>query len=89
MPPQVCPHCGAIVPPRASACPECGSDDQTGWSEDAVQADLDVPEEDFDYDKFVQREFGPKNKAKPEGIHWVWWIAAIILVIALLLLWLG
>jgi hypothetical protein len=54
-----------------------------------VQADLDVPEEDFDYDKFVQREFGPKNKAKPEGIHWVWWIAAIILVIALLLLWLG
>jgi len=86
MPPEVCPHCGAVIPPRSRSCPACGSDDQTGWSEDAPQTDLDLPDEEFDYDKFVAREFGPKNKAIPEGIHWVWWVAAILLVVALLFL---
>ncbi len=31
-----CPHCGAAVPSDASACRECGSDDETGWSESAA-----------------------------------------------------
>ena len=26
MPPAICPHCGAQVPTRAKACPECGAD---------------------------------------------------------------
>jgi hypothetical protein len=89
MPPEVCPHCGASVPAGARACPECGSDDQTGWSEDASKPDADLPDEEFDYDKFVKREFGSSNKAAPEGLHWIWWIAGIILVIALLVLWLA
>lgn len=33
-----CPHCGAPVPPRAPACPDCGSDADTGW---ASEEDLD------------------------------------------------
>ena len=28
----ICPHCGAEVDYDALACPECGSDDETGWS---------------------------------------------------------
>ncbi len=32
----ICPHCGAEVPFGAPACPECGSDDETGWSEDTA-----------------------------------------------------
>ncbi len=32
----ICPHCGAEVPLGAPACPKCGSDDETGWSEDTV-----------------------------------------------------
>jgi hypothetical protein len=35
-----CPHCGAKVPADASACPECGSDNETGWSEAAAYEDL-------------------------------------------------
>ncbi len=35
MTPDVCPNCGAEVPPSAKACPECGSDEKTGWSEKA------------------------------------------------------
>lgn len=30
-----CPHCGAEVPFDAKVCPECGSDEHTGWSEGA------------------------------------------------------
>jgi uncharacterized membrane protein YvbJ len=86
MPPEICPHCGAVVPPRAKACPECGSDEQTGWSEDTASTEADLPDDHFDYEKFVEREFGGK-KAVPEGIHWIWWVAGIILIIALIVLW--
>jgi uncharacterized membrane protein YvbJ len=29
---KICSHCGAEVPPQASACRECGSDAETGWA---------------------------------------------------------
>lgn len=31
----VCPNCYADVPWNAASCPECGSDEETGWAEDA------------------------------------------------------
>jgi hypothetical protein len=34
----VCPNCYADVPWNAVACPECGSDEETGWAEDAEAA---------------------------------------------------
>jgi hypothetical protein len=89
MPPQICPNCGAVVPPKAKACPECGSDDETGWSAEARQSnelDLGIPDEDFDYDKFVEEEFGGKN-APPSRIHWVWWIIAVMIVLAVIIAW--
>ena len=82
--PDICPNCGAEVPSGAKACPECGSDEQTGWSEQTRYDSLDLPDDKFDYDDFVQREFGEK-KPVPRGIHWVWWLLAIALVIGLLL----
>ena len=59
MPPEVCPNCGAEVPRNAKACPECGSDENTGWSETAYASNLGLPDEEFDYDEFVKEEFGP------------------------------
>ncbi|MGP1386425.1 MAG: hypothetical protein ACTS2F_22885 [Thainema sp.] len=35
-----CPVCGTDVPLKARACPECGSDKGTGWSEAAQYAHL-------------------------------------------------
>jgi hypothetical protein len=35
-----CPNCGVDVPLKAPACPECGSDEQTGWSEAAKYTHL-------------------------------------------------
>ena len=42
----VCPNCGAEVSPKALACPECGSDERTGWSDDTMYDGLDLPDVD-------------------------------------------
>lgn len=79
MPPDTCPNCGADVPRHARACPECGSDDQTGWSDRARADHLGLPDDDFDHDAFVCEEFG-SERAKPRGIAWYWWLVALLLV---------
>ena len=87
MPPETCPNCGAEVPRNARACPECGSDEQTGWSEETHVDGLDLPEEKFDYEDFVEREFGSKSPV-PHGIHWFWWVIAVLVLGTFLFLWL-
>jgi uncharacterized membrane protein YvbJ len=79
--PETCPTCGADVPSGAKACPECGADEKTGWSEDAYASSLNLPDEEFSYDDFVKREFDHKPSPIPRGIHWVWWIVAIAVVV--------
>ncbi|HWN96312.1 MAG TPA: zinc-ribbon domain-containing protein [Methylomirabilota bacterium] len=81
--PETCPNCGADVPRNAKACPECGSDESTGWSDDAHTQSLDLPDQEFNYDEFAQREFG-KPKRSPRQIFW--WVVAIGLLL-LMLLW--
>ena len=81
-PPDICPVCGAEIPPDAKACLACGADEQSGWGEAARYAGLDLPDENFDYGAFVKHEFaGPSPK--PEGISWWWWLVAIVLLVAL------
>ena len=87
MTPETCPNCGADVPRGARACPECGSDEQTGWSEEASVGGLDLPEEKFDYDEFVKEEFGG-SKPIPRGIHWFWWVVAILIIAVFVFFWL-
>lgn len=79
-PPENCPNCGADVPRNARACPECGADEHAGWEEDAYARNLDLPDESFDYDEFVQKEFG--RSPKPQGLSWFWWIVGIVLILA-------
>ena len=81
-PPKVCPVCGEDVPPVALACPECGADHRSGWREDTELYDaVDLPDDDFNYEDFVQREFGSSRRPT---IKKVWWITAIILITALI-----
>jgi uncharacterized membrane protein YvbJ len=82
--PETCPNCGADVPRRAKACPECGSDEKTGWSDEAHVQSLDLPDDEFNYDEFVQREFG-KPKRPPMKILW-WCVAVALLVTSLFFL---
>jgi uncharacterized membrane protein YvbJ len=82
MAPEECPNCGAEVPPNAKACPECGSDESTGWSDSAHADHLGIPDENFDYDKFVEEEFGD-GKSKGSGLKIFWGIVIGIIVILL------
>jgi hypothetical protein len=79
-PPDLCPNCGAAVPANARACPECGADEQTGWSAQAGAQRADIPDDEFDYNEFLQEEFGEENRTRPRGIHWFWWLVALGLV---------
>ena len=76
--PESCPVCGEDVPAGALACPECGADHRSGWREDASAADL--PDDDFDYEEFVQKEFG--RSPKPAGVKPIWWVTAVVLLVA-------
>ena len=82
-PPETCPNCGADVPRRARACPECGSDESTGWSDSAHAQSLGLPDEEFNYDEFVEREFSQPKKSRRQLF---WWIVAVVLL-ALMILW--
>lgn len=70
--------CSETVPRNALACPECGADHNSGWRDDAEMYDgTDLPD-DFNYDEFVEKEFG--RSPKPAGISPLWWITAIVLI---------
>jgi len=84
-PPDICPVCNEDVPPRALACPECGADHNSGWRDDANSYDgLGAEEDEFDYEKFVRDEFG--SSPKPTRISTMWWITAILILLALTVL---
>lgn len=77
-PPGQCPACGEWVPRKAAACDCCGACERSGWqAETDVYDGLDLPDEDFNYDDFVAREFGGKSESKN---HW-WWVALILVVV--------
>ena len=81
--PEICPVCGEQVTHGALACPECGADHNSGWREDAGDYDaLDLNEEEFDYERFVRDEFG--SSVKPAGIKTIWWITALLVLLALI-----
>ncbi len=86
--PDSCVHCGTDIPPRADACPECDADEENCWR-DHYSGDLGLPDDDFDYDEFVEREFGAGKSPKiiPQGLHWFWWLISIALIAALVLMW--
>ena len=73
------------MPRNARACPECGSDEKTGWSDNAQSQRLGLPDEEFNYDEFVKEEFGSgdrRREVRPRGISWFWWSVAAALVAA-------
>lgn len=79
----VCPNCGADVPGNAKSCPECGSDENTGWSDDTYLDGISLPELDDE----------PSPEGAPQGMlerhRWLWplvgaFLLALVLVATLL-----
>lgn len=79
--------CGEWVPRGAAACDDCGACAKSGWKDDAEVYDgLDLPDEDFDYDDFIEREFGggSRRKAGPTREQlWRWVGLAVFIVMVL------
>ncbi len=79
-----CPNCGEEVPAGAPCCPECGADENTGWSQDTMYDDLDLPDsnegsEGHDLDS--QLESAPYGRKLPIAVVS---IIVVLLVIAFL-----
>jgi hypothetical protein len=92
----LCPNCGETVRVGAPSCPSCGSDEKTGWGEDAEQGGADYGgdyggQEDFNYADFIKREFADDsgNSGLPDRRELVTGAIAIVLIIALLVFFLG
>ncbi|MCB1209303.1 MAG: hypothetical protein KDK97_08250 [Verrucomicrobiales bacterium] len=84
-PPGQCPVCGEWVPRGAAACDQCGSCAKSGWNdEDRAYDGVDLPDEDFDYDDFVEREFGGEA-GNDRLTRQLWWWVALILFLVLLI----
>jgi uncharacterized OB-fold protein len=78
-----CPHCGETIPQNSSACPECGSDEDTGWSESTYLDGIVLPD-DGDYEEALVSEFSASSGKKKHGKLWV--IIAGIIALAVFLL---
>src|SRR5712671_3089977 len=79
----ICPNCGAEVPANASACPECGADEKTGWSPDTIYdgTGIEDPDDDgFDYENWKRREVDGKSPRRTKWQRLVWWMALFVLI---------
>ena len=85
-PPAHCAVCGAAIPPRAAACPECGADERTGWAGSDIYDDLDLPGEEFDHAKFVAEELEGRPAQTGPGRGWRIVAAVLLLVVGVLVL---
>jgi hypothetical protein len=80
-PPGQCPACGEWVPRGAAACDDCGACAKSGWSGDTHADGLDLPDDKFDYDDFIAREFGGKSSKQPLTANLWWWVALALLIV--------
>jgi hypothetical protein len=68
------------VPRGAAACDDCGACEKSGWSGDTHADGLDLPDDEFDYDDFIAREFGGKSARQPLTSNLWWWVALALLL---------
>jgi uncharacterized membrane protein YvbJ len=83
MTPDICPQCGAVVPEHAKSCSECGSCEETGWSDNAQAGRLGIPEDSFDYEDYLKEEFGDESGRPKTSILWP--VIAVVLVVLVIL----
>jgi hypothetical protein len=83
----VCPFCGCEVR-VGKPCRGCAKKvrkpkpRKPPWHQDPSQDGLNLPDDDFDYDAFVTREFG-KAPHQVLDIKWYWWLLAVFLLVAM------
>lgn len=89
----ICPDCGAEVRVGSRGCTRCASeratktwDTRKPWEQDEAYDGTGLPEEeDFDYESFLDEEFGGGKRRT--GREWFWWGTAVVVLAALVLGW--
>ena len=71
-----CPNCGAEVLAKAKSCPDCGSDEKTGWSEDTMYDGLDLP---------AFEESNTQTKTSVLQSNLLYYVVAILTIVAFIL----
>lgn len=84
-PPEECANCGAAIPRNAKACPECGADERSGWREQDIYDDLDLPAEAFDDDPNAMARRMRRGGRRVNGVPWYWWVVGVALAVLLAL----
>ncbi len=74
----ICPVCNGLVSVSALACPHCGADERSGWSDRTYLDGIDVGDE-IDYDELVRNEFPSSAKQQKRGLGLTAIIGAILL----------
>jgi len=74
---ETCPLCGGEFKKGLRACPHCGSDENTGWSDKTYLDGIDLGD-DVDYDELVKDEF-PGRSTAPAKLRWTT-IAGIVVL---------
>ncbi|MEZ6002892.1 MAG: zinc ribbon domain-containing protein [Planctomycetota bacterium] len=82
-----CPLCGEPVKVGALACRSCGSDANTGWSQDADEnsVDLGANADEFDYDEFLAKEFPSTRKPAQKASAFARKAALVFVLLSLIL----
>lgn len=81
--PETCANCGAAIPKKARACPECGADERTGWAEQSIYDGLDLPEDN----EILKRD--NRSRQHRQSGQWLWLFVGICLILVLILAALG
>jgi hypothetical protein len=88
----ICPQCGDEVRVGGAGCPKCNrppkSRERKSWEQDEARDGLDLPDDPdlFDYEQFLEEEFGGGRRRR-RGKEKVYWVAGIILLGVLFYYW--
>ena len=74
--PSHCANCGAEIPAKSAACPECGADERMGWREQDIYDGLDLPDE----------ETPEKSKRRKSNTIWIFTAILLVALMAILVL---
>lgn len=72
---QPCPGCAKKRKPAAKPA-------RKSWESDPAADGLDLPDEEFDYEDFVAREFG-RAPHRALGVKWYWWLLGVAVLAAM------
>ena len=84
----LCPFCDREVQ-VGKPCPGCAKNMKPAakparktWEHDSTYDATDIPDEDFDYDGFIAREFG-HSPHRQIGVKWYWWLLGVVVLAAM------